>query len=290
MFILWIALFCVVHSEAFDITSTSSVTVTARVGPIDDDNGGGGGGGGGYTPTTTVNFSGMAYPMSRVFILKDGIVAVNTIADPGANFSISLNNLSTGTYTFSVYGEDSNGRKSQSFSFPLFITEGITVNIGNIYLSPTINIDKSEVKRGENLAIFGQSVPSSEITISVHSDPEYFFKVNSNKNGVYLYNLDTSIIELGKHQTKSKSSIKNQISSFTAPLSFLVGNESKIKETTSCESLRGDLNCDLHVNLVDFSIMAHWYKKPNPPVKVDLNGDKKVNLIDFSIMAYNWTG
>jgi hypothetical protein len=44
------------------------------------------------------------------------------------------------------------------------------------------------------------------------------------------------------------------------------------------------------VNLVDFSILAYWYLKPNPDPKVDLNSDGIVDLVDFSILAYYWTG
>jgi hypothetical protein len=54
-----------------------------------------------------------------------------------------------------------------------------------------------------------------------------------------------------------------------------------------------DLNCDKKVNLIDFSILAYWYKRPltkEAKQKVDLNGDGKVDLVDFSIMAYYWTG
>lgn len=57
----------------------------------------------------------------------------------------------------------------------------------------------------------------------------------------------------------------------------------------SCPSLRADLNCDRHVNMVDFSILVHWYKKSNPPKILDLNHDSRITLADFSIMAYNWT-
>ena len=53
---------------------------------------------------------------------------------------------------------------------------------------------------------------------------------------------------------------------------------------------RGDMNCDGRVNIVDYSIMKYWYKKPNPPAAVDLSGDGIVNLKDFSILAAEWTG
>lgn len=292
-----ILLICVPQMVLSYTTDLHPVTISAYVGVVDPNGGGngggGGGGGGGVTPIhlgTVVNFSGMAYPLSRVYILKDGQIAATTIADPAANFSISLSDLTTNTYTFSVYGEDNSGRKSSFFSFPIFITKGTTVNIGNIFLSPTIDTDKSVVKKGDNLIIFGQSIPKKEIVISVHSNEELFYKVLSNTMGGYLYNLDTSVLEIGKHQTKSKSILGAQISQYTTPVSFSVGLENKIKDQTSCGLLRGDLNCDNHVNLIDFSIMAYWYKKPNPPLKVDLSSDMKISLIDFSIMAFNWTG
>jgi hypothetical protein len=279
-------------SSAVTVFNNGSVTITAVVGTITPPPSGGGGGGGGSTGgesmQTSVNFSGSAYPLSKVYILKDGQVAATTIADQAAKFSVTLADLTMHTYSFSVYGEDSMGRKSSSFSFPLYITLGTSVNIGSIYISPTLDIDKTEVKRGENLAIFGQSAPGSEVTISIHSDVELFKKVMSNTAGIYLYNLDTSVLDLGAHQTKSKSALKEQLSSYSTPLAFIVGNEDKKKD--SCGTLRGDLNCDNKTNLVDFSIMAYWYKKPNPPSKVDLNSDKKITLIDFSILAYNWTG
>ncbi len=287
-------------------TDLHPVTITAYVGMEDPNAGGGGnnpggggssggGGGIGLDPNinlpTIVNFSGMAYPLSKVYILKDGNIAVTTIADPAANFSVSFSGLNTNTYTFSVYGEDSSGRKSSFFSFPIYITLGTTVNIGNIFLSPTIDIDKSEVKKGDNLVIFGQSIPKKEIVISVHSDQELFYKSTSNNMGGYLYNLDTSVLEIGKHQTKSKSILnESQISQYTTPLNFIVGTENKLKDKVECSLLRGDLNCDNHVNLIDFSIMAYWYKKQNPPPKIDLSSDGKISLVDFSIMAFNWTG
>ena len=277
----------------FAVDIISPVTINAIVNPVGgggNESGGGGGGSGGITLPTVVNFSGMAYPLSKVYILKDGNMAVTTIADQAANFSVSLSGLNTNTYSFSVYGEDNRGKKSSMFSFSISVTSGTTVNIGNIFLSPTIDVDKSDVKKGDNLIIFGQSIPKNEITISVHSDPERFFKTLSNTMGAYSYNLDTSILELGSHLTKSKAILDTQISLDSVPASFTVGLENKTKDTNSCSKFRGDLNCDGRVNLVDFSIMAFWYKKPNPPAKIDLNGDGKILLVDFSIMVFNWTG
>ena len=256
--------------------------------------GGGGGGGGGNTVTTQVVFSGRAYPLSKVVILKDGQTAITTIAGLDATFNVSLSNLSAGNYNFDVYGEDSQGRRSNSFSFPVTITSGATANVSGIFLSPTIDVDKTEVKKGDTLTIFGQSAPTSDINIVINSETELFAKTKADKNGVYLYNLDTSPLEIGEHSTKSKSTLDGLITSYGLAANFKVGTKSVTKTSTKC-STKGDLNNDCKVNLVDFSIAAYWYKRSLSDIfknieKAQLNGDGKITLVDFSIMAYYWTG
>lgn len=56
----------------------------------------------------------------------------------------------------------------------------------------------------------------------------------------------------------------------------------------SCRKVVADINCDMKVDLVDFSIMYYWYEKSPVPPRVDLNNDGRVNIFDFSIMAYYW--
>ena len=259
--------------------------------------GGGGGGGGAYVPPvveTKVNFSGRAYPKTTVTLLKDAQIAATTIAGTDANFQISLSGLSAGNYIFSVYSEDKNGNRSSLLTFPVSITSGVTTNVSGIFIAPTIDVDKSEVKRGENLAIFGQSIPQGEITIVVSSEQDFFAKTQTDKDGIYLYNFDTTPLEMGQHFTKSKAALNGEISSFSKAISFAVGTRNVLAQPVKCPS-KADLNNDCRVNLVDFSIAAYWYKRPlSAAFKVvegeKLNGDGKVDLIDFSIMAYYWTG
>jgi hypothetical protein len=255
--------------------------------------GGGGGGGGGYIPPTPpetkVIFSGRAYPKSTVTLLKDAQIAATTIAGADANFQISISGLSGGNYIFSVYSEDNKGIRSSLLTFPVSVTSGATTQISGIFLAPTIAIDKSEVKRGDNIAIFGQSIPKAEITIAVNSDEEFFDKTLADASGAYLYNFDTAQLDMGQHFTKSKAAKDGAISSFSKTVSFNVGTKTIFAQPEKTP-VKGDLNNDKRVNLVDFSIAAYWYKRPSPPKNVDLNGDGKVDLVDFSIMAYYWTG
>jgi hypothetical protein len=279
----------------------SSVNIKAVVGtpdlslspsPSPSPGGGGGGGGGGiYVPSqTTARFDGKAYPKSAVTLLKDAQVAGTTIAGADANFQISVSGLSPGNFIFSLYSEDNRGNRSSLLTFPVGITAGSYTAVSGIFIAPTIDVDKSEVKRGDNIAIFGQSAPQADIVISVSSENEFFGKTISDKDGVYLYNFDTSFIDYGTHYTKSKASIGNlDVSGFSRVISFKVGTKTILtpeKKTIA----KADFNQDNKVNLVDFSILSYWYKRPSPPSSTDLNGDGRVDLIDFSIMAYYWTG
>jgi hypothetical protein len=256
---------------------------------------GGGGGGGGYYPTETkVIFSGRAYPKSTVTLLKDAQVIATTIAGDDSLFQISVSGLSGGNYIFSLYGEDKDGVRSSLLTFPVSITSGAVTTISGIFIAPTIAVDKEEVRRGNNIAIFGQSTQNATITIQVSSENEFFVKTKSDNQGIYLYNFDTTDLEYGTHFTKSKAEKNNEISSFSKAISFKVGTKNVlVQKTEKCG--KADLNCDGKVNLIDFSIAAYWYKRQLSEnfkliEKSRLNSDGKIDLIDFSIMAYYWTG
>ncbi|MBU1178872.1 dockerin type I repeat-containing protein [Patescibacteria group bacterium] len=252
--------------------------------------GGGGGGGGGYVaPVTSAVFSGRAYPKSTITFLKDAQIAATTIADANANFQVSVSGISGGNYIFSVYSENNKGIRSALLTFPISVASGATTKVGGIFIAPTIAVDKSEVKRGDNIAIFGQSAPDSAITISVSSEEEFFRKVQADQNGAYLYNFDTALLDIGQHFAKSKAAYVTEVSSFSKAIGFMVGTKNIIAELPKVIE-KSDLNNDKRVNLIDFSIAAYWYKRPSLSASADLNGDGKVDLIDFSIMAFYWTG
>jgi hypothetical protein len=144
------------------------------------------------------------------------------------------------------------------------------------------------------VAFFGQSAPASDIVISINSEQEFFEKTSTDKDGIYLKNFDTSLLELGDHSAKSKSSLKGEVSAFSNAVGFIVGTKN-VSNTTKAKPKKCDLNEDGRCNLVDFSIAAFWYKKPLSAdfilkEKKHLNGDGKIDLTDFSIMAYYWTG
>jgi hypothetical protein len=256
----------------------------------------GGGGGGGFIPSYgRVIISGYAQPKSNVTLMSDGTIRATTIAGDDAKFSFTLDNLSPGNYLFTLFSEDVDGRRSSLYTFPVRLEAGQTITAGNILISPTIDVDKLEVKKGDFISIFGYTQSFADVVISVSSEEELFFRTNANKDGFYLYQLGTDILEKGDHSTKSKSILANQmVSNYSRVVVFKVGDKTVSKEVKKVCG-KADLNCDGRVNLIDFSIAAYWYKRKLSPTfalieKERLNGDGKVDLIDFSIMAYYWTG
>ena len=285
-------------SAGNSLATSTEVTATPTGGAAAASGGGGGGGGGGaiVSGNAAVNFSGRAYPQSSVTLLKDAQVVATTVAGPDSNFQINLSGLGAGGYIFGIYGTDNQGNRSPSLTFPITLSAGVTTYVSGIFIAPTISVDKSEVKKGDTIGIFGQSTPSSTVTVGVNSPGEVFKTTPSDSNGAYLYNFDTAVLVFGQHSARSKATIKNDISPFSKLVGFVVGTQTVLAQPTSRCPQKGDLNNDCRVNLVDFSIAAFWYKRVLSTDLIrtlevtELDGDGKIDLVDFSIMAFYWTG
>lgn len=264
--------------------------------------GGGGGGGGGEEQTNTSRnyavFRGIAYPGSKVTLLKDGQRAAATTASPNGSFEITLRKLAPGTYTFSVYGTDTDGVLSSAHSFSVTLSEDVTNVISGIFIPPTIRTDKKEVRQGDLITILGKTTPAAEVTVFVNSAQQNVRKVNANTDGHWLLRFDTTILELGGHSAQSRATLGEDVSPLSVEAEFKVGTQNILWEeeeaapTNVCKgrTVVGDVTCDTRVNLVDYSILAYWFKRVNPPKHVDMNGDGLVDIRDFSILAFHWTG
>ncbi|MFA5128105.1 MAG: hypothetical protein WC457_03855 [Patescibacteria group bacterium] len=261
--------------------------------------GGGGGGGGGVVTVpvaTQVNFMGIAYPFGQVVILRDGQIATTTMADAAGNFSASVLKITGGNYVFGVYSVDGGDFRSAMQTITLNVTEGVVTTVSGIYIAPTIWADKSEVKKGESINFSGHSLPGVDVNLIVSSTEIISVKVKTNAAGAYAYTLDTTDLILGDYFAKAQSFYKTQVSPFSKIVNFKIGSSTVVaKQLCDGKILKGDLNGDCRVNLVDFSIAAYWYKRTLSNTFIlkeaeQLNADDKINLTDFSIMAYYWTG
>ena len=245
------------------------------------------GGGGGGTPVTPppvplgdVVLIGKAYPNALVTILRNGVVSATLKAPLDGTFSTTILGVPAGINTFSIFAEDTAGRKSISLSFTTSVISGVITTLAGIFLPPTIDTP-SEINQGKILPIRGQTFPQSTLSISVQSE-EIINEVFS-EDGSWQYNFDTAILEEGIHLARAKAiSIDGGQSIFSDVRVFTVLAPSD----SLCAS--GNLNSSGGVNLVDFSILMFWWQRSNSCA--DQNSDGIVNIIDFSILLFWWTG
>lgn len=262
-------------------------TPTPIPAPASSGGGGGSGGGASWFSPASVELSGFAYPLSIINFLTDGANAGATTADSGGKFSFTLTGLSGGTYNFGFWAQDKTGLRSVTFTFQLTLTSGSTTKISNIVLPPTISLNKNSINPGENLTASGASVPDSQVRIVVSEPKDYIAKTLL--NGDYSQVFSTLGLEKGTYTVKAKTEIlkTGDESIFSQLLAFGVG----VPAPQEACSHGADINGDDKINLIDFSIMAYWWKRIIPENSaVDLNCDGLLNLADFSILAYNWSG
>ena len=245
---------------------------------------GGGGGGETVTKETRVIIKGKAYPEALITLLQDGKVMATKKADDSANFRIEIKKATPGLWTFSLWAEDKKGRRSITFSFTATVIKDMTTTISGIFLPPTIELPKTSFKKGENLNIFGSTVPNAQVFVHIESS-EIVQTTFSDEEGRWEESINTLVLEEGTHtaRAKAKDPKENIESSFSQVLAFYVG-----EKVTGLVCPGADLNKDGRVNLIDFSILLYWWKRENPCA--DQNQDGIVNLPDFSIMLYYWTG
>ena len=251
-------------------------------------------GGGGpiiQPPNTSIWIKGKGYPLNPVLLLKDGRIMSTAFANVFGDFKINLRGLVPGEYNFSVYGKDYDGRKSKTTSIVSIIEADKPVEVDGVFISPTINTDKSKVKLGELVTFFGQSLPNTDVIISINYG-EFFAKVKTNKEGKYSFKFDSSKLDIGFYSAKAMFRIpeENLTSEFGYSVNFEVGTKNILREEDVECPLYGDLNSECRVDLVDFSILLYWFNKTDFPKRIDINKDGIINMYDFSIMAYYWTG
>jgi hypothetical protein len=261
----------------------------------------GGGGGGSYTPAPTpgvLHVSGMAYPNASVYMLRDGSIIKTLTALASGDFDGTLT-LPAGNYQIGLYADDALGRTSalSMISSPLLANS--TTEVNDIFLSPTLIVDKSVVNIHDSVGINGYAYPNSIVSLLVTSDPAFISGVHSvqlstTPSGLYTYRFFVGDFPEGIYVVKARATYGTLSSPLSNPDQFTIARgESVAKPERLCRI--GDLNDDAHVDLVDFSIAVFWYKKVlHEPFRSKeaecLNNDQKIDLYDFSLMAYYWTG
>lgn len=263
-----------------------TVSISASVGSAVVIVPGGGTSGGVILPQTAVSFSGYAYPNAQVSLLKQGELKTTVKADSTGYFSITLEEKYNSNILYSLFAQDVSGNRSLLLNYPMVVQVGYITELSGIRFAPTIVIDKSQVRVGDYLTVNGYALPQNDMEVNIVGVANKVFTLTSSSDGSYKIVLPLTDLPRGAYSIYINYKNDTRVSKL---IKFTIG-ESNIFFTDASSSIPGDCNADKKIDLIDFSILAFWYGKPNPPKCVDTNGDGIINLIDFSILAFYWTG
>jgi len=170
------------------------------------------------------------------------------------------------------------------------IAANAVTSVTGANIPPTIGLENNVVARGEDLSIFGQTVPEADVFVQTNNEELALTESVADLFGTWSAKLDTSDLEnetfhtAGAYFETVDEGGQFISSSFGRFISFFVGAGQGDED--NCE--RSDINDDSKVNLIDFSILLFNWGSSN--ANSDINLDGTVNLIDFSIMLFCWTG
>ncbi len=260
--------------------------------------GSGNSGGGGFESTDgayrsgdgEVTITGYTSPRSTVTFLVDGKIAKTATAGSDGSYTVLLDLIARGAYTFGVYSTDAAKIKSSTFSTSFTVVGARASSLSNIMIPPSILVTPDPVTPGTAVVISGYTIPNSTVTIENEKEgsaaSRKVFTGTANANGAWSISVDSTGFTNGTYKVRAKAAqttgLQTNFSNYTI---YGVGQAAN-------RPLNTDLNRDGKVNLVDFSILLFWWGTAggdsDPPA--DINGDTKVNLTDFSILLFNWTG
>lgn len=238
-----------------------------------------------------VIISGYAFPNSTVTFLVDGDIADTVRSNNSGSYTVTLDSIAKGVYTFGVYGEDPTKVKSSTFSTSFSVIGARTSELTNINVAPSIKVSPDPVNPGQALTISGYGLPNSAILLEYGRQKfkqQMQTNASSDSSGKWSATVDTGGFTKGTYQVRAKSTQTSSAvtTGFSNYTYFGVG------EVAATGQSSADLSRDGKVNLTDFSILLFWWNTnggdSNPPA--DINRDAKVNLTDFSILLFNWTG
>ncbi len=253
--------------------------------------GGGGGGGGLFLSGGEVTLEGRGVPGGTLVILKDGKIEREAPLSILGDFSEKFINIPRGTYTWSAYVRDVNGKVSSTYSSTIYLIAKTNNIIAPVYLSPTVNIKSPTVALGSPMELSGFAIALLPVQVivtkqgSAATGQVITASTTANGNGSWSVSVPTDKLVKGTYEVRALSKFaNNKDQSLLSPVAYVgVGEDANPNFGN-----RSDLNNDKKVNLVDFSILLFNWKTSD--AVSDINQDGTVSLVDFSIMLSNWTG
>lgn len=129
----------------------------------------------------------------------------------------------------------------------------------------------------------GSGVPGSSVVITIHGAETQTYTLEVSQEGVYSISVPVSLSR-GDYTITASYAGDTAISK---TITLMIGT-STLTRLENTRNIPGDCNVDQRITLLDFSVLAYWFRRPHPPSCVDTNHDGVLTLVDFSIMAFYW--
>jgi len=237
-----------------------------------------------------VIITGYAFPRSQVTVLVDGREATRVTANASGEFSVTLDRIARGVYTFGLFALGPDQVRSSTFSTSFTVTGARTSALSNINIPPSITVTPNPVDPGTPVVISGYALPTATITLENERDgsaaSRQTLTATSDGNGQWSVTLPTTGFSVGTYKVRARAQQAEGVGTNFSNFTFYGVGQAAVRP------LNADLNRDGRINLIDFSILLFWWNTDggNSDPSADINGDARVNLTDFSILLFNWTG
>lgn len=250
------------------------------------------------TNETSLTLSGLTSPKAVVTIMRDGAVVGTTSADDGGCFSLTLTAQTPGIKEYKIYATDRGGLNTSTIGYSINLTANATTSLDNIFLPPTMAMDKTKVKQGENIKFSGFSYPSSTVTILF--SPNAFSKsVSVANSGVWDYYLETKDVGSGEYRAYAISTYLSMQSLGSSPFTLTIESVgapsflAPLKELLRLPEAIAlfDPNKDGKIDISElFDVTSAWFKEFRKRFggTCDLNNDGRCDVLDFSILLYHF--
>jgi len=151
--------------------------------------------------TIPVNISGFASPNASIVIVdSDGNSITSFTADKNGSFTVTKVSLPAGSgeYCFKVVDFKRLGTSESCMT----INPSTNTNITNIYLPPTIGVERAEISEGEDAVIYGYTMPNA--TVKLRLSTGELVAITADETGYYEYRNDA--LESGEYSFVASAS------------------------------------------------------------------------------------
>lgn len=141
-----------------------------------------------------LSVSGYISPFASVALIIDGIYYRGTVADANGNFSISSVRIKSGLTGFCLQAKDFHNLGESYSCFHVPPAAG-NIKKENIFLPPTLALQRAEIAAGSSVLAFGYTMPGATVKLHIGSR---ILTVTADKNGYFVVTIEG--LKAGEYQ------------------------------------------------------------------------------------------